>query len=896
MKHKAKENISLQVLCLEDSTKDAEIISGLLVDTGYDLKMDCAGSEKEFVSFLRSRKYDVILSDFKLPGFDAFGALRWSLEICPEVPFICVSGSIGEETAIELLKQGAIDYVLKDRLVRLPSAIKRALNEAREKEAHTRAEAALLKSEEKYRGIFENVQDVYYEATMDGITLEVSPSIEIISKGQYRRDDLIGRSIYDFYSDPGVRQTLLAKLEERGNIADFEVMLKNGDGSSVPCSISAKIRSDTQGRPVEIVGTMRDITQRKWAENRLKESENRMRMIVEGTPYLFFYTQDTDAKITYVSPSVKNITGHSIDEWYNQTHWFVTNNKINILAKERTRAHLRGEFSMGSIFVEIEHADKYPILLEVYENPIIADGEVVGVQGIAHDITKRTLAENELRKLSRAVEQSPASIIITDKEGNIEYVNPKFTQVTGYTSAEALGQNPRMLKSGEKPTEEYKQLWETVTCGKEWRGELHNKKKNGELYWESALISPIKDASDEITHYLAVKEDITEKKLFETQLMRAQRMESIGTLAGGVAHDLNNVLAPIMLAIDVLRKSMPDERSQKMLESLESSAHRGSTIVKQILGFARGIQGETVPIQIRYIINEITNIIRETFPKSITIKESIPKNVWTIIGDATNLHQLILNLSLNARDAMPEGGTIYIKAENKTIDEHYSRMNLESKPGRFVMLSVEDNGCGIPPAVVEHIFEPFFTTKEVGKGTGLGLSTVHSIVKSHGGFLNVYSEIGKGTTFRIYLPAAEAADGVQPELEKLREMFMGHGELIMVVDDESSIRQITKHALETYGYRTITAPDGTEAIVHFASRKDEIDLVLVDMVMPIMDGPHTIKVLRKINPLIKIIASSGLTGEGNVAKDKKLGVNAFIMKPYNAEKLLEVVHSVLHKK
>jgi PAS domain S-box-containing protein len=524
-----------------------------------------------------------------------------------------------------------------------------------------------------------------------------------------------------------------------------------------------------------------------------------------------------------------------------------------------------------------------------------SQGRTVKTYGVNQDITNRKRAEAELFKLSRAVEQSPASIVITNLEGKIEYINPKFTQLTGYTSAEALGQNPRILKSGDIPSEEYKQLWQTITSGKEWQGEFHNKKKNGELYWESATISPIKDASGKTTNYLAVKEDITEKKSLHAQLLRSQRIESIGTLAGGVAHDLNNVLAPIMLSIEILKKSMPDERSQRMLETLETSAQRGSAIVKQILGFARGVQGENVLIQFRHIINEITNIIKETFPKSITIKEDIPKNIWTIVGDPTNLHQVLLNLCVNARDAMPNGGSIHIKAENKIIDEQYSRMNLNAKPGRFVLLSVEDTGCGISPAVLEHIFEPFFTTKEVGKGTGLGLSTVYSIIKSHGGFVNVYSEVGKGTTFSIYLPAAKETGDIKPKLEEPKEMFLGQGELIMVVDDESSILQITRQTLETYGYQVITASDGTEAVANFASKKEEIALVLTDMMMPIMDGPQTIKVLRKMKPALKIIASSGLTGNGHVATDKELGVNAFIVKPYNAEKLLETVHSVLHK-
>jgi two-component system, cell cycle sensor histidine kinase and response regulator CckA len=301
-------------------------------------------------------------------------------------------------------------------------------------------------------------------------------------------------------------------------------------------------------------------------------------------------------------------------------------------------------------------------------------------------------------------------------------------------------------------------------------------------------------------------------------------------------------------------------------------------------------------IQLCHIINEITNIIKETFPKSLTFKEDIPKDIWEIVSDPTNLHQLMLNLCVNARDAMPNGGTIYIKAKNKIIDEQFSHRYLEAKTGRFVMLSVEDTGCGMTSTVLERVFEPFFTTKEVGKGTGLGLSTVHAIVKSHGGFIDVDSEVGKGTTFRIYLPAAKETDEIKPKLEEPKEMLLGHGELIMVVDDENSVQQITKEILESYGYRVITASDGAEAVVHFTSRKGEIGLVLTDMMMPNMDGLQTVRELRKINQAVRIIASSGLVESHDADSGIEHFVDAFIAKPYTAEKLLETVYSVLNKK
>jgi PAS domain S-box-containing protein len=556
--------------------------------------------------------------------------------------------------------------------------------------------------------------------------------------------------------------------------------------------------------------------------------------------------------------------------------------------------------------------------------PILAGKEVIGFVAVGRDFRERKQFEEQLlqerNSLELRVQERTAELINTNKtlreseeqfrlisenvadlivvldlEGRRVYNSPMYKNIIGDPSELRGSESFREIHPEDR--EKIKSIFkETVRTGIGQRAEYRFIKKDGTISHIESQGSVIRDKDGEITNVVVVSRDVTEKKLIEQQLMRMQRMESIGTLAGGVAHDLNNVLAPIMLAVELLKKSIPDARSQKILETLEANTHRGSAIVNQILGFARGVQKGSMLIQLHHIINEITNIIKETFPKSITFKDDIPKDIWTIVSDPTNLHQLMLNLCLNARDAMSDGGTIHIKAENKFIDEQDAKLSLEAKTGRYVMLSVEDTGCGMPPAVLERIFEPFFTTKGFGKGTGLGLSTVHAIVKSHGGFINVSSELGRGTTFKIYLPAAKETDQNKPKLEENKEMFLGHGELIMVVDDEIPVQQITKQILEAYGYRVITASDGAEAVVHFASRKEEIALVLTDMMMPIMDGPQTIRELRKINPEVKIIASSGLIESYDMDKVNEHAVDGSVAKPYNAEKLLEIVHSVLHKK
>jgi len=507
---------------------------------------------------------------------------------------------------------------------------------------------------------------------------------------------------------------------------------------------------------------------------------------------------------------------------------------------------------------------------------------------IRNDITERKRAEEQLREQATLLENARDAIIVKDLDDNILFWNESAERIYGWAKSEVTGSKIENFIN--KPSDAlYKQAKNKVIVGGEWQGELRQLTKESKEIVVESRWTLVRDDRSIAKSILVINTDVTDKRKIEAQFLRAQRMESIGTLASGIAHDFNNLLSPIMMSIQMLKAKNADEGSQRLISMLQASVERGAGLVKQVLSFARGIEGERIALQPRHLIKEIVKILKDTLPKSIEVEFESGEDLWLVAGDATQLHQVLMNLFVNARDAMPAGGKLTIKAENISIDENYARMNLEAKPGRFVLITIADTGVGIAPEIINRIFEPFFTTKEQSKGTGLGLSTAIGIVKSHDGFINVYSETGRGTQFKIYLPAA--GSGFSNLADTSTAMRIGNGELILVVDDEIAIREIAKGTLEAYGYRALTASDGTEAIALYAQHKTEIKVILTDVMMPYMDGPVTIRALQKLNPNVRIIASSGLSENNKIE-----GVRAFLPKPYTAETLLNTIAEVIDQK
>ena len=506
------------------------------------------------------------------------------------------------------------------------------------------------------------------------------------------------------------------------------------------------------------------------------------------------------------------------------------------------------------------------------------------------ELAERKQAEQKIREQAALLDVATDAIRVQDLSGKILFWNKGAERLYGYEAAVALGQNAKQLLYKETSPQLADAQAAILEQG-EWQGELAQVTKDGKEIIVYSRWTLVRDRAWQPKFILIVNTDITQKKQLEAQFFRAQRLESIGTLASGIAHDLNNVLAPILMTAQLLEIQIHDERSQRLLPILINNAKRGAALVKQVLSFARGVEGQCSLLQVKHLILEIRQIAKETFPKSITISTDIASDLWAVSGDATQLHQVLMNLAVNARDAMPSGGTLTISAENLLLDRHSAQIHLEAKAGPYIVVTVADTGTGIPPEILERIFEPFFTTKELGKGTGLGLSTVVGIVKSHGGFVNLNSEVGEGTRFQVYLPAVEA---MAPLEAPDSEMTVGNGELILVVDDEAAIREITKTSLEAYNYQVLTASEGTEAVALYTEHRQRISVVVTDMLMPGMDGVNTIRTLQKINPQVKLIAVSGLAPSEQVAKVKETGIDAFLSKPYTARQLLSTINQVLN--
>jgi two-component system, cell cycle sensor histidine kinase and response regulator CckA len=641
------------------------------------------------------------------------------------------------------------------------------------------------------------------------------------------------------------------------------------------------------------------IVERKRSEAAMRDMavENlRLARIVAATSEGILITDPNqpDNPIIYANPAFSRITGYEPEEIIGRNCRFLQGADTDPKTVTQLRQAIQQRQEIKTTLLNYRK-DGQPFWNELKISPVLSEtGELVYFVGFQTDVTEQKRAEQKICEQAALLDVATDAIFVRDLNHQILFWSKGAERLYGWKAEEILEQNAIDLLNP-VATPQLTAALNTVVEHGEWQGELQQVTQGGKPIVVESRWTLMRDSSGEPRAILVVNTDITEKKQLEAQFLRAQRMESIGTLASGIAHDLNNELTPILASAQLLlmHSKIQENKRQQLLENIQNSAKRGATLIKQVLSFARGVEGKRTVLQIRHLVSEIRQIVQETFPKSIEVHLDLPNDLWLVSGDATQLHQVLMNLCVNARDAMSEGGTLSLSATNLVIDENYMRMNLDAQVGPYVMVSVSDTGMGIPPEALDRIFEPFFTTKELGKGTGLGLSTVLGIVKSHGGFVEVLSSLGSGTQFKIYIPAVQAIETLPVQDD---EPVAGEGELILVVDDEASIREVNQASLETHNYRVLTACDGIEAIAHYVQRKDEIDLVLIDMMMPSMDGMTAIRTLNKINPQVKIIAVSGLLSNTQIPEPVNSNIQAFLPKPYTAKELVRTIHQVLQQK
>lgn len=681
------------------------------------------------------------------------------------------------------------------------------------------------------------------------------------------------------------------------NPLDVEHRLLMKDGMARVVYEKAVVMRDAAGNAMRMVGTVQDVTERRLREDVLRKNEILLQSIFDNTTAVI-YVKDVQGRHILVNKQFEKLFHLQHGEAEGKTNHDLWPAEVadTLWANDRKVIEAKTPLKLEECMALDDGLHTYiSVKLPLYDS----GGNVYAVCGISTDITESRKMYGQLRKLSQAVEQTVVSVIITDADGNIEFVNPKFSQISGYSREEVIGKTPRILKSGKTTPEEYKNLWGTITAGNAWQGELYNKRKNGEYYWELAQINPMKNEEGKITGYLAIKEDISdikraqqEQAALKEQLYHVQKLESVGRLAGGVAHDFNNVLMAIMGYGNLIQMEEVDiKTTHYYAKRLLDASERAVKLTQSLLTFSRKQASQLKPVNLNDIIARAEHLLLRLVGDDIKLEKNLAATDCIIQADSGQIDQVLMNLTANARDAMPDGGTLTIETTVWEPDDEFIRRHGLKKNNPYIVLSVSDTGMGMNEETRKRIFEPFFTTKEVGKGTGLGLAIIHGIVQQHHGMVEVQSEPGKGTTFNIYLPLIKLKvdEVVTDHLPKPA----GGKETILLAEDEDDVRNVVRTICEIAGYKIIEAIDGEDAINKYKENSATIRLFVSDVMMPVKNGKAAYDEIRAIAPNMKAIFMSGYTEDimnNKMILDERLH---FITKPISPVEFLRKIRTVL---
>jgi hypothetical protein len=709
----------------------------------------------------------------------------------------------------------------------------------------------------------------------------------------YPEQNIIGKSTRMLYpSDEEyerVGQAIYGPLQERG-VARAETRLRRSDGVFRDVVLTAaflRAEDPTAGTVVLV----EDVTERKRAEEEVRWRAALLEAQTNATIDGILVVDEKGTKIIQNQRCIElwKIPQHIIDNHDDQQQIEFVKNRTKDPAKFIEKVVYLYAHPKESSRDEVEFKDG--TILDRHSAPVVGkDGTYFGRIWTFRDITERKQAEQRMQEQVALLEAANDAIYVRAADYTVTYWNAGAERLFGWPRAEALGRKITDLAGLDSVA--FAAARAALLEQGQWTGELTSTGRAGKPVVLFSRWTLLRDEQGRPKEVLAINTDITAQKQLEANYLRAQRLEGIGALAGGIAHDLNNILAPILMVGPLLRETVSDPESRRLINTIESCAQRGADIIKQLLTFARGQPGARAPLPVRHLLNEMQKLVGETFPRNIQARVRVPKDLWPILGDATQIHQALLNLCVNARDALPEGGTLTLAAENVTLDEGYAALEPEAKPGEYVRVSVTDTGTGIAPEHLDRIFDPFFTTKEIGAGTGLGLATVLGIVRGHGGFVHVNSRVGQGTSFELYFPASpEAKAGGTPVREAPPPH--GQGELVLVVDDEASVREMVRQILEKHGYRTIVAREGTEALALFGEHRDEVRVVITDMMMPGMDGVKLVRALRQLDARLPILGMTGLGERAGVKGLEALKLPVVLDKPFTMVNLLAAMSQTL---